>query len=202
MMGLSYILVSFVTLFKDITCQAPPMIKKRDVLAAKPFPCASPPLYWLNAVVRSLATPPEAGHVEKNNAMPNRRRDIRSWIETAREKLTTGSLDASDLDRLERIIETGQSSLRQRILYLHTKQPSVDGDVIGMAECEPIVGKMDEIRTREDWPYSTVQEAMADGWQVIQAPMHGAPYDDREFDFVGFEFILQKLEEFEDDRDD
>lgn len=83
----------------------------------------------------------------------------------------------------------------QRLLYLHTRAPSVTSPVIGMAQHEPVSGGHDTIRTREDWPYATVHEALVDGWQVIRFPDLRAPYDDKELDYVGFEFILQKLEE-------
>ncbi|MNG40264.1 hypothetical protein D3C84_1287670 [compost metagenome] len=64
-----------------------------------------------------------------------------------------------------------------------------------MAEHEPIAGFKDTIRTRTNWPYNTVQEAMIDGWQVIHFPQQMAPFDDRELDYAGYEFVLQKIEE-------
>ena len=32
-----------------------------------------------------------------------------------------------------------------------------------------------------------------DGWQVIQFPNQLAPFDDREIDILGYEFILQQM---------
>ena len=45
-----------------------------------------------------------------------------------------------------------------------------------------------------EWPYRTVHEAIVDGWQVVQFPHLQAPFDDRDLDVVGYEFILQKME--------
>ena len=42
--------------------------------------------------------------------------------------------------------------------------------------------------------YRTVHEAIVDGWQVVQFPHLQAPFDDRDLDVVGYEFIVQKLE--------
>ena len=89
--------------------------------------------------------------------------------------------------------------MRQRLLYLHAKTPSVTAPVIGMAQHEPVPGGQDTIRTRTDWPYSTVHDAVVDGWQIVQFPVLTAPFDDKELDYVGFEFILQKMREDDDE---
>jgi len=119
---------------------------------------------------------------------------IEAWLETAQGKLANGTLGADDLEQLRTLVRALLPTLRQRLIYLHAREPSVYAEIIGMAEHEPIVGKKDIMRTRATWLYSTVQEAMADGWQVIHFPNQMAPFDDREVDVVGYEFILQKLE--------
>lgn len=84
---------------------------------------------------------------------------------------------------------------RQRLLYLHARTPSVFSEVLGFTPIEPIKGYRPEIvATEQDWPYNTVHDAMIDGWQVIQFPHLQAPFDDRDLDVVGYEFILQKME--------
>jgi hypothetical protein len=90
-----------------------------------------------------------------------------------------------------------QKSVRQRLLYLHAATPSVRSPVIGMALHEPVPGSVTQITTEgQEWPYATVHDAILDGWQVIQFPEQRAPFDDREIDILGYEFILQKLEEY------
>jgi hypothetical protein len=90
--------------------------------------------------------------------------------------------------------------MRQRLLYLHAATPSIRSQVIGMALHEPVRGSTTQITTEgQEWPYATVHDAVLDGWQVIQFPEQRAPYDDREIDILGYEFILQKLEGYGDE---
>lgn len=126
------------------------------------------------------------------------RKIVEAWLDSAHEKLTRGALSESDLEHLRKTVRALAPGLRQRLLYLHAKEPSVYAEVVGMAEHEPVPGQRDRLRTREAWPYATVQEAMAEGWQVIHFPNQMAPFDDREVDFVGYEFILQKMEAIND----
>ena len=87
--------------------------------------------------------------------------------------------------------------LRQRLLYLHARTPSVFSPLIGYTAIEPIKDFRTEISATEfDWPYNTVHDAMVDGWQIVQFPHLQAPFDDKELDVVGYEFILQKLETY------
>lgn len=117
---------------------------------------------------------------------------VQAWLDSAQTKLNTGGLTAADLDALREAINGAQP--RQRLLYLHARGPSIYAPVIGMAEHVPVKGAKDTIRTRDAWPYETVHDAIVDGWQVIHFPQQMAPFDDRELDYVGFEFILQKLD--------
>lgn len=118
---------------------------------------------------------------------------IEGWLTTAEAKAANGGVSQADLQQLRQLCQSAQP--RQRLLYLHTKAPSVYAAVIGMAQHEPIAGSKDRLRTISDWQYQTVHDAIVDGWQVIHFPNLLSPYDDRELDYVGFEFILQKMEE-------
>lgn len=114
---------------------------------------------------------------------------VKAWVADAREKLRAGSLTEADLDAL--LARTSEPrSPRQRLLYLHAREPSVTSSVVGWAEHpgEDVGGETPVP------PYNTVLEALADGWQAIHFPQQLASFDDRETDIVGYEFILQKLE--------
>lgn len=124
--------------------------------------------------------------------MPQWQHALEAWLASAETKLANGGVKASDLQPLRQLLQI--AAPRQRLLYLHTKAPSVYAPVIGMAQHEPVAGQKDTLRTRTTWPYETVHEAIVDGWQVINFPNLLSPYDDRELDYVGFEFILQKME--------
>jgi hypothetical protein len=84
---------------------------------------------------------------------------------------------------------------RQRLLYLHARTPSVFSEILGYTPIEPLKDFRPEIiATDLDWPYKTVHDAIIDGWQIVQFPYLQAPFDDRDLDVVGYEFILQKME--------
>jgi len=86
---------------------------------------------------------------------------------------------------------------RQRLLYLHARTPSVFSTIIGCTPIEPIPGYKTEISAEEvEVPYKSVHDAIVDGWQVIQFPHLQAPFDDRELDVVGYEFILQRIQSY------
>lgn len=83
--------------------------------------------------------------------------------------------------------------MRQRLLYLHAREPSVRSEVIGWAK-HPSAEPDSESRER---PYGSVLAAIEDGWRAIHFPQQLAPFDDRDLDLVGYEFILEKLEPVE-----
>jgi hypothetical protein len=118
---------------------------------------------------------------------------VTTWLKAAKESVAQGSITQEDLQQLQRIVQ--QATPRQRLLYLHTRAPSITASIIGMAQHEPVTGGSDTLHTRASWPYETVHDALVDGWQIIHFPNLMAPYDDRELSYVGYEFILQKLEE-------
>jgi hypothetical protein len=83
---------------------------------------------------------------------------------------------------------------RQRLLYLHARTPSVFSKILAFNLIEPVAGFRSEIEAQEPaWPYKTVHDAVVDGWQIIQFPHLQAPFDDKDLDVVGYEFILQKM---------
>ena len=87
------------------------------------------------------------------------------------------------------------SQPRQRLLYLHARTPSVFSEILGLTLIEPVAGFKVELSAEEpQWPYQTVHEAIVAGWQVVQFPHLQAPFDDRDLDVIGYEFILQKME--------
>ena len=125
--------------------------------------------------------------------MPSLQQAVTDWLHEAAGKIDQNRISQADLQQLHQLVQ--RAPPRQRLLYLHTRAPSITAAVIGMAQHEPVREGYDTLRTRPEWPYGTVHEAIIDGWQVIHFPNLIAPYDDRELSYVGYEFILQKLEE-------
>lgn len=124
--------------------------------------------------------------------------EVEAWLTQARAKLQNGGLREADLDALRAALQERRGVTRQRLLYLHAVTPSVRSQVTGMALHEPVRGSITQITPDQEWPYNTVHDAILDGWQVIQFPNQLAPFDDREIDVLGYEFILQKLEVYDD----
>ncbi len=126
---------------------------------------------------------------------------VRQWIETARRKLANGGLGEDDfaglLDALD-AADDPPAERRQRLLYLHAATPNIQSQVVAFALHEPVPGHVEEVTPEPpDFPYGTVKQAIIDGWQVVHFPDQLAPFDDREIDMLGYEFILQKIEEYD-----
>ena len=91
-------------------------------------------------------------------------------------------------------------ALRQNLLYLQAESVSVRSPVIAMALHEPVPDSVTQIEpTGVEFPYATVQEALIDGWRVVSfpSPKESATTDD-DLTILGYEFILEKMEEFDD----
>lgn len=125
---------------------------------------------------------------------------VAAWAEAARRTLRAGgSLREADLDRLLADARGSGCRLRQRLLYLHSVNPSIHADLVAAAIHEPVAGAVTEIDPQApELPYRNVHDAIVEGWRVLHFPQQRAPYDDREIDLIGHEFILEKLEEFDD----
>ncbi len=123
---------------------------------------------------------------------------VETWAAGARAKLKNGGLTEADLDELVGGMRANGRPVRQRLLYLHATTPSIRSPVIGMALHEPVAGSVTQVASNIDWPYATVHEAILDGWHVVHFPQQRVPFDDREIDILGFEFILQKLEAYDE----
>jgi hypothetical protein len=120
---------------------------------------------------------------------------VRAWVEGARGKLANGGLSGDDLDALV-AVAGGSTRRRQRLLYLHAATPNVQSQIVAFALHEPVAGSVEELTPEPpDIPYGSVKAAIIDGWQVIHFPDQLATFDDREIDMLGYEFILQKMEE-------
>jgi hypothetical protein len=139
----------------------------------------------------------ERGAAEQEDWMKSPLDEVEAWLLRARAKLQNGGLHAADLDALSAALHERRAVTRQRLLYLHAVTPSIRSQVMGMALHEPVPGSITQITSEQEWPYNTVHDAIVDGWQVLQCPEQRVPFDDREIDVLGYEFILQKLETYD-----
>ena len=124
---------------------------------------------------------------------------IEEWVSLARKKVKNESISDNDLDQLEQILQIRCNQNRQRLLYLQATTPSIRSNVIGMAQHEPVNGAITQIEPdTDDWKYQTVHDAIVDGWQAIFFPAQRTNFDDHEIDILGYEFILQKMEVYDE----
>ena len=125
---------------------------------------------------------------------------VSAWVDAARRKLQAGdSLSEADLDRLLAGCRGSCCRLRQRLLYLHADTPSIYADLVAAAIHEPVAGAVTGIDPQApELPYRNVHDAIVEGWRVVHFPQQRAPFDDREIDLMGHEFVLEKLEGYDD----
>ncbi len=86
---------------------------------------------------------------------------------------------------------------RQKLLFLYLGNSSLESEVIAWSLYD---GSTDEVfeavGENADPPYTSVLDAMRDGWRVIQVPFLKTPQVGREYenDYLDFEFVLEKME--------
>ena len=86
----------------------------------------------------------------------------------------------------------------QRLLYINSESTNPQSAALSAAIYEPVEGSLTELDPTSDGiPYASVHAAMIDGWRMIQAPdvWAGIGTDDAG-EVIGFQFILEKIEEF------
>lgn len=116
-------------------------------------------------------------------------------VQAERGRIARGLLEMSRWDTAAQPTEQPEKAARQRLLYLHASHPSIRSRVIAAALHEPVPDSVTQIDPlAPEIPYNSVFEAILDGWRVIHFPDQRAPFDDREIDIVGYEFILEKME--------
>ncbi len=88
----------------------------------------------------------------------------------------------------------------QRLLYINSESTNPQSPALSAAIYEPVAGSLTELDpTSEGIPYASVQAALIDGWRVIQAPDVWAGIgSDGAGEVIGFQFILEKIEDFDD----
>ncbi|MDA0838961.1 MAG: hypothetical protein O2857_14365 [Planctomycetota bacterium] len=115
---------------------------------------------------------------------------VTDWLDNVDE---TASAEA--IQQLRQIVERPYQN-RQRLMYMHLTSLSPTSTCISWTIFEPDGKHRPAISADAEIPYQNVVEALADGWLVLQAPDPRLPFDDHELDILGYQFILQKMENF------
>ena len=92
-------------------------------------------------------------------------------------------------------------SLRQKILVLNLGTPDLHSGVGAWALFDGTGKSSPTTGDSEKPPYTSVVDAMKDGWRVIQFPQQFPAYPGMEYTtaYLRFEYILEKMEEVEDE---
>jgi len=90
-------------------------------------------------------------------------------------------------------------AIKQRLLYLSGQSTDPRSPAISQALHEPVDGTIVEIDpTSSGLDYATVHDAVVDGWRIVHFPDQRGSVIDSDVEVIGFQFILEKLEEFND----
>lgn len=90
-------------------------------------------------------------------------------------------------------------ALKQRLLYLSSQSTDPRSPAISLALHEPVKGTIVEIDpTSTGIDYESVHDAVIDGWRVVHFPDQRGTLADSGVDVLGFQFILEKMEQFDD----
>ena len=82
-------------------------------------------------------------------------------------------------------------SLKQRILYLSAESTDPKSSTLSQALHEPLKNP-----TSEGLDYKTVHEAVVDGWRIVHFPDQRSSIANSEEEIIGFQFILEKIEDY------
>jgi len=114
---------------------------------------------------------------------------VDDWVEASREKVNRGAFVEGDLDRLSELIERP----RQQVLYLYSKSTNMRSPLASWILYDPTQPQEPTLPNDEP-PYGSVIEALADGWRIVQFPVSKLySFEDVDNDYLGYEFILEKL---------
>lgn len=114
---------------------------------------------------------------------------IGEWLATSRRKLEAGELTAADLDRLEALAVTPT----QQVLYLYSKSTNMRSSIASWMLYDA-TRPQEPTLPSQDVPYDSVLAAVADGWRIVQFPDAKLySYQGVDNDYLGFEFILEKM---------
>ena len=90
-------------------------------------------------------------------------------------------------------------AVKQRLLYLSTQSTDPRSPAISQALHDPVKGTIVEIDpTLGSLDYESVHDAICDGWRVVHFPDQRGTLTDSDVEVIGFQFILEKMEQFDD----
>ena len=114
---------------------------------------------------------------------------IKDWFDNCVEKLNAGKLTVADLCD----VTAALNSEKQMILYLYSKSTNLRSPIAGWALYDPTAPD-EPVLPSQDAPYSSVLDAVGDGWRIVQFPRPELyNFSDVDNAYLSFEFILEKI---------
>ena len=114
---------------------------------------------------------------------------IKEWLDDCVEKLEGGELTEADL----RGVTTVLNSEKQLLLYLYSKSTNLRSPLGGWALYDATAPE-EPILPSQDVPYTSVLDAVRDGWRIVQFPRPELyNFSDVDNAYLAFEFILEKF---------
>ena len=114
---------------------------------------------------------------------------INEWLISSRQKLEADELVHEDLDRLEELVRQPC----QLVLYLYSKSSNMRSPISSWMFYD--ARKLEEpTLPSQEPPYESVLAAVAAGWRIVKFPdIKLYAYQGVDNDYLGFEFILEKM---------
>ncbi len=110
-----------------------------------------------------------------------------TWINEAEARISDGTGITMDaLKELRRVLRDTQ----QHLLYIWSAADSVNTDVLAWNYFGPFETER-KFDPKNECPYDSVRQAMADGWRVVSFPSVEYPMDNAH-NQLGHEFILER----------
>ncbi len=114
---------------------------------------------------------------------------INDWLDSCIEKLNAGELTETDLRCVTDIL----AGKKQLILYLYSKSTNLRSPLGGWALYDATATD-EPVLPSQDAPYTSVLEAVNDGWRIVQFPRPELyNFTDVDNAYLTYEFILEKF---------
>ncbi len=115
--------------------------------------------------------------------------ELYEWLNDCINKLNADELTEVDLNSVIDVL----NAEKQIILYLYSKSTNLRSPLGAWALYDPTAPD-EPVLPSQDPPYSSVLDAVRDGWRIVQFPRPELySFSDVENAYLNFEFILEKI---------
>ena len=117
--------------------------------------------------------------------------ELKEQLEHCLARLRAGELAEEDLQEALNMVAGTDRPRQQSLLYIQAPDSHPHSGVIGMSIYEE--GKdPDGVDAEGNFIYSSIREALQDGWRIIKFPEMALALDEQNNYGLGYEFILER----------